>query len=115
MSPLALAGADGRESETCLTWVSILPEILESIRRHFGVAHRVHDIFMAQVVLKGSRVIPIVCELVARRMSEHMRMNGKRKFRGFSSSGDHFQESCGGSRTAALGDEDISRFYVFAA
>ena len=33
--------------------LSVLPEILEPIRSHFGVTHRVHDIFVAHVVLKG--------------------------------------------------------------
>jgi hypothetical protein len=42
--------------------VSVLPEVLEPIRCHFGVPDRVHDVFMAHVMLEGSRVVPIVGE-----------------------------------------------------
>jgi hypothetical protein len=38
---------------------SVLPEILEPIRRHFGVANRVHDIFVAHIVLEGSGVVTL--------------------------------------------------------
>ena len=34
-----------------LDQASVLPEILEPIRRHFRVSNRVHDIFVAHVVL----------------------------------------------------------------
>jgi hypothetical protein len=58
--------------------VLVLPEILEPIRRHFGVTDRVHDIFMAHVVLEGSSVMPIIGELIAGRMAQHVRMDGER-------------------------------------
>ena len=45
--------------------LSVLPEVLEPIRSHFGVSYRVHDIIVAHVVLKGSGVMPIVGEFVA--------------------------------------------------
>jgi hypothetical protein len=54
---------------------SVLPEILEPIRRHFGVANRVHDISMAHVVLEGSGVMPIVGELVTSGVPEHVRVD----------------------------------------
>jgi hypothetical protein len=44
----------------------VLPEILEPIRRHVGVSNRVHDIFVSDVVLEGSGIMPIVGELVTR-------------------------------------------------
>jgi hypothetical protein len=43
---------------------SVLPKILETIRCHFSISNRVHDIFMPHVVLEGSCVMPIVGELV---------------------------------------------------
>ena len=48
-------------------WVimSVLPEILEPIRRHLGVSNRVLDIFVTHIVLEGSGIVPIVSELVA--------------------------------------------------
>jgi hypothetical protein len=48
-----------------LDQVSVLPEILEPIRRHFGVSNRVRDIFVTHVVLERPSVMPIVGELVA--------------------------------------------------
>jgi hypothetical protein len=44
--------------------ISVLPEVLEPIRCHFGVSNRVHDVFVAHVVLESPRVMPIVGELV---------------------------------------------------
>jgi hypothetical protein len=37
---------------------SVLPEILEPIGRHFGISNRVHDIFVAYVVLECSGIVP---------------------------------------------------------
>jgi hypothetical protein len=45
--------------------LSILPKILESIRRHFGISNCVHDILVAHIVLEGAGVMPIIGELVA--------------------------------------------------
>ena len=45
--------------------LSVLPEILEPVRRHVGVSNRVHDILLAHVVLEGPGIMHIVGELVA--------------------------------------------------
>jgi hypothetical protein len=81
--------------------VSVLPEILEPVRRHFGVTHRVHDILVAHVVLERSGVMPIVGKLVAGGVPEHVRVNRERELCGFPSSSDRFQESRGGSLSTA--------------
>ena len=72
--------------------LSVLPEILEPIRRHFGVPNRVHDVFVAHVVLQGSSVVPIVGELVAGGVSQHVRVDREREPCGFPSPGDRLQE-----------------------
>jgi hypothetical protein len=41
----------------------VLPKILEPIGCHFGVANRVHDIFMAHIVLEGSVSCPSLASL----------------------------------------------------
>ena len=51
---------------------SVLPEILDPIWSHFSVPHRVHDIFVAHVVLKGSSVMPIVSQLIAGGVPQHV-------------------------------------------
>jgi class 3 adenylate cyclase len=37
-----------------LNQASVLPEILETIGRHLGIANRVHDILVTHIVLKGA-------------------------------------------------------------
>jgi hypothetical protein len=94
---------------------SVFPEILEAIWCHFGVSNRVHDIFVAHVVLESSRVMPIVGKLIASGVPEHMGVDREWEFCGFTSSDNQFQESssCGG--TAPLGDKNVPRFRIFPA
>jgi hypothetical protein len=94
---------------------SVLPEILESIRGHLGVSYRVHDIFVTHVVLQGPGIMPIVSELVAGGMPEHVGMNWEWKPCRFAGPGDRFQEPCSRGGTTPLGDEHISRFDILAA
>ena len=61
--------------------LSILPKILEPLRRELGVAHRVHDVLVAEVVLQRARVASVVRELVAGRVPQHVRMHAERKLR----------------------------------
>src|SRR5262249_5218575 len=42
---------------------SVPPEILEPVRRQLGIAHRVLDVLVPEVVLQGARVVAIVGEL----------------------------------------------------
>jgi hypothetical protein len=49
---------------------SVLPKILEPVRRHFGVSHSVHYIFVPHVVLERSGIMPVVGQLVAGRVPE---------------------------------------------
>jgi hypothetical protein len=90
-------------------------EILKPIGRHLGVSNRVHDIFVAHVVLKGSGVVPVVGKLVAGGVPEHVRMDREWELCGFSSPSDCLQESGSRGRTTALGNEYISRFHILAA
>src|ERR1700745_1789929 len=46
-----LGSALPKEITLSLRDVSVLPEVLEPIRCHFGVSNRVHDVFMAHVVV----------------------------------------------------------------
>jgi hypothetical protein len=93
----------------------VFPKVFEPVRRHFGVSDRVHDIFVAHKVLKGSSVMPIVGELVASGVPQHMRVDWERELCGFPSSGNRFQETRGRCGTATLGHEDVSRFHILAA
>jgi hypothetical protein len=54
---------------------SVLPEILEPIGRHFGISNRVHDIFVAHVVLECSGIVPVVGKLEAGGVAKHVRVD----------------------------------------
>ena len=53
----------------------VAPEPVEPLRRQFGVAHRVRDVPMPQVLLDGAGVVAIIRKFVARRVTEHVRMH----------------------------------------
>jgi hypothetical protein len=59
------------------------PKILEPIRRHGSVDDRVADRGVAHVVLQRTGVVPIVCELKAASMAQHVGMNVKCHASGF--------------------------------
>jgi hypothetical protein len=93
---------------------SVLPEILEPIGRHVGISNRVHDIFVAHVVLESSGVVPVVGKLVAGGVAKHVRVDRKWELGGFSGSGDRLQKSRSRGRTTALGNENVSRFHILS-
>ena len=59
--------------------------------------------------------MPVAGELVTGGVPEHVRVNREGELCGLSSSGDCFQESCSRGGTATFGDENVSRFHIFAA
>ena len=69
---------------------SVLPEVAESRRGQLGVANRVLDILVAEILLDCSRIVPIVGEFVSRCMSKHVRVNRELELGHFPSSGDEF-------------------------
>ena len=52
----------------------ISPEVFEPIGRELGVADGVLDILVAEIVLQGSGIVPVVGKLIAARMPQHVRM-----------------------------------------
>jgi hypothetical protein len=73
------------------------------------------DVLVAHVVLERPGIVPVVGELEARCVSEHVRMDREGELGGFSSPSDHFKKSRSRSGTTALGDENVSRFHILAA
>src|SRR3954468_1428000 len=55
--------------------VFVLPEILELLRSQLGIPCRVLNVAMAQPLLNGSRVVPIVGQLKAAGVTQHVRMD----------------------------------------
>ena len=56
----------------------ISPEVAEPVGRKLGVADGVLDVPVAEIVLQGSGVVPIVGKLIAARMPQHVRMQLER-------------------------------------
>jgi hypothetical protein len=50
-------------------------KILEPLRTQLGVAHRVRDIPVPEVLLDRARVVTLVRELVAGGVAQHVRMD----------------------------------------
>jgi len=60
---------------------------IECLRRN--VSSQELDALVAEVLLDGSRIVSVVCELVASRMTKHVRVNRELELGNFSCSGNH--------------------------
>jgi hypothetical protein len=63
-----------------IRWPLDPPEIFEPRRRQFGVAHRVLDIFVAEIRLQRPGVVAFVGERVAAGVPQHVRVRLEPKF-----------------------------------
>ena len=52
----------------------ISPKVAEPVRRKLGVSDGVLDVLVAEVVLQGSGIVPVVGKFIAARMPQHVRM-----------------------------------------
>ena len=59
--------------------------------------------------------MPVIGELVASRVPEHVGTNWERELGGFPGPSDRFQETRGRRWSTTLGDEDIPRFHILPA
>src|SRR5258707_6289482 len=80
-----------------------------------GVPNGVLDVLVAEIVLQGSGIVPVVGKLIAARMSQHVRMQRERHPGGLAESLDEMVEADGAHWSAALRDEDVSLGRVLAA
>jgi hypothetical protein len=56
----------------------IAPEVAEPVGRKLGVSHGVLDVLVAEIMLQGTGIVPIVGKLIAARMPQHVRMQRER-------------------------------------
>ena len=91
---------------------SVLPEPIEAVGAQFGIAHRVHDVAVAEEVLQRPSIDAVVGELEAAGMAQHVRMNGERKFGQFACPADHFQEPGPSHRPTAFGIKHVAALQV---
>ncbi len=59
---------------------SVLPKILEPVRRQIRVLHGMRDEFVPEVMLDRSGILPVIRELIARCVPEHVRVDWKAQF-----------------------------------
>jgi hypothetical protein len=85
----------------------VLPKSIKSIRRKRSVSGGRLQISMAQIMRKRPGVLPIIGELIAGRMSQHMRVNLEWKLSRLAGSLDHSQEPRRRNWSAALRHEHI--------
>jgi hypothetical protein len=55
--------------------IDLSPEVPEAIRSHFRIPSGMLNIAMAKIMLKGSRVVTVIGELVTARVAQHVRMD----------------------------------------
>jgi len=99
--------AKGRPFASAGAFFSISPEILEPIRRERRVANRPSDRPVAKIVLDRSGVPPIVGQLVAARVAQHMAADLEREARRVASARNHALVTCHAQGRHALGGEHV--------
>src|SRR5262245_34773805 len=82
-------------------------ELRKPIRSKGRISSGTLNVSMTEIMPQRASTLPIVSELVVRRMSEHMGMNLEWQLCGLTRSLDHSQEpgSCNGC--SGFGDEDV--------
>ena len=73
-----------------------------------SVADGVLDVLVAEIVLQGSGIVPVVGKFIAARMPQHVRMQWERHPGGLAEPLDEMVEADGAHWSAALRDEDVS-------
>src|SRR3954454_5038324 len=87
--------------------VFVLPKILEPLRGQLGVPCGVLDVAMAQPLLNGSCVVPIVGQLKAASVAQHVRMDREGELGRCADARQLLAEAGRGHRRQALGGEDV--------
>src|SRR5262249_10073325 len=87
-------------------------EPIKAVGAQLGIAHRVHNVAVAQEVLERSGIDAVIGKLEAAGVAQHVRMNGKGKLCQFSGPADHFQEPGPRHRPTAFGVEDEAALQI---
>ena len=92
----------------------VAPELSKAVGRELGITHGVHDVAMPKVGLDGPRVDTVVRQVVARRVSLHVRVRRELKPGDAARSRNHLPHRRFGNWTTAFGDEHKRRLRVSA-
>src|SRR5262249_9627482 len=91
-----------------LTAMSILPEPSEPVRRHRCVAHGRGNRAVTEIVLNCPRVVPVISELVAAGMPQHVAVDQERETISLAGSGNHPLIARNAQWRIPLGNEDVN-------
>src|SRR6516165_2199744 len=91
------------------------PKVLEAVGCHVGVPNGVLDVLVAEVVLQGPRVVPIIGQFEPAGMAKHVRVEREWPLGGLPEALDEPMESNGADWPAALGNEYVGVFGVIAS
>ena len=80
-----------------------------------GVSDGVLNVLVAEIVLQGSGIVPVVGKFIAARMPQHVRMQGERHVGGLAEPLDEMVEADRAHWSTALGEEDVSLGRAFTA
>src|SRR5262249_2357268 len=94
------------------TWSSA-PEIPEPIGRQLGIADRVLDVLVPEVVLQGSSVVAVIGQLEAAGVAQHVGMDCKRHLGGLAELHHEMVEAHRADGPTALRDEYVGLCRVF--
>ena len=70
------------------------------MRRRSRVANSMRDIFMSEVILNQPRIASFICQIVAGRMRQHMRIDLEIQFRAGAGLFDQIVDRLAGHRSA---------------
>src|SRR5215472_12112878 len=87
---------------------SVRPKALEAICRELGIADRMLDVSVPEVVLQGAGVLPIVRELEAAGVPEHVRVHREAKRARLADPRERLAEACRGHRRVSFGLEQVA-------
>src|SRR5262245_38241720 len=104
-----------KSSRACRHRQQSTPKIFESVGSHLGVADRVLDVLVPEVVLQRPRVVAIVGELEPTGMAQHVWVDREWHLGGLPDALHKPVEANGTDWSAALGNEHVSLFSVLAA
>ena len=76
---------------------SIHPEIFEPVRSQLSVAGGVLDVPVTEVMLDRAGIPSVVGQLVAGRMAQHVRVDGKPEAGGLTGPGDNLADGVSGA------------------
>ena len=93
---------------------SVLPEASEPVRGKLSVTHRMLDIFVAEVVLQRSGIDPLVCQLEAAGMAQHVRMHAKCHLGGLTEPLQHAAKADWAHGCPALAHEHVAALLLLA-